>query len=80
MLGECADDRPAGELGNHSWFVHLRVEGLDAYHAEVASRGASVIAGPADKPWGLREFVVRTPDGHRIVFAESIERLAPESA
>lgn len=72
MLGECTDDKPAGELGNHSWFAWLRVEGLDDYHQEIASRGAEVIARPADKPWGLREFVIRTPDGHRIVFGEPI--------
>ena len=72
MLGECADERPAGETGNHSWFVRLMVEGLDEYHREIASRGAEVIAEPADKRWGLREFVIRTPDGHRIMFAEPI--------
>jgi hypothetical protein len=22
MLGECADERPAGELGNHSYFAY----------------------------------------------------------
>jgi len=31
-----------------------------------------VIAEPAAKRWGLREFVIRTPDGHRIMFAEPI--------
>jgi predicted enzyme related to lactoylglutathione lyase len=72
MLGECADERPAGETGNHSWFVRLMVEGLDEYHREIASRGAEVIAEPADKRWGLREFVIRTPDGHRIMFSEPI--------
>jgi hypothetical protein len=25
-----------------------------------------------DKPWGLREFGLTTPDGHRIVCGESI--------
>jgi hypothetical protein len=27
-----------------------------------------------DKPWGLREFGVMTPDGHRICFAQEIGR------
>ena len=66
MLGECADDRAASELENHSWFAYLYVEGLDDYHAEIAARGAEITAPPADKPWGLREFAMRTPDGHRI--------------
>jgi len=72
MLGECADEIAAGQTGNHSWFVRLTVEGLDEYHREIASRGAEVIAEPADKRWGLREFVIRTPDGHRIMFSEPV--------
>lgn len=70
MLGECRDAVPAAELGDHSWFVHLLVEGIDELHAEVAARGAEILSRPADRPWGLREFVLRTPDGHRIVFGE----------
>jgi catechol 2,3-dioxygenase-like lactoylglutathione lyase family enzyme len=72
MLGECADEIAATETGNHSWFVRLIIEGLDEYHRVISSRGAEVIADPADKRWGLREFVIRTPDGHRIMFAEPI--------
>jgi predicted enzyme related to lactoylglutathione lyase len=72
MLGECADEIAATETGNHSWFVRLMIEDLDEYHRVISSRGAEVIAEPADKRWGLREFVIRTPDGHRIMFAEPI--------
>jgi hypothetical protein len=25
-----------------------------------------------DKPWGMREFAIVTPDGHRIVFGEEM--------
>jgi len=28
--------------------------------------------GLADKPWGMREFGVRTPDGHRIMFGQEL--------
>jgi uncharacterized glyoxalase superfamily protein PhnB len=72
MLGECRDAMPGGELGDHSYFVHLLVEGVDALHEEVAARGADVLFGPKDQPWGLREFGIRTPDGHRMVFGEGI--------
>jgi uncharacterized glyoxalase superfamily protein PhnB len=70
MLGECADEKPASELGDHSYFVYLTVKGLDQFHHEVSARGAEVTSAPADKPWGLREFGLRTPDGHRIMFGE----------
>ncbi|HET6763074.1 MAG TPA: VOC family protein, partial [Longimicrobiaceae bacterium] len=72
MLGECRDATPAAELGDHSWFVYLNVEGVDELHAEVAARGAEILSPPATKPWGLREFSLRTPDGHRIAFGEPV--------
>jgi predicted enzyme related to lactoylglutathione lyase len=72
MLGECADATPAGELGDHSWYVYLTVDGVDELHQEVAARGAEILSRPASKPWGLREFTLRTPDGHRIAFGEPV--------
>ncbi len=72
MLGECPDEKPASELGDHSYFVYLTVEGLDQLHKELSARGAEVISGPENEPWGLREFSIRTPDGHRIRFGEPI--------
>lgn len=72
MLGECPDEKPAGELGNHSYFVYLTVEGLDQLYRELSSRGVSEISAPENKSWGLREFRIRTPDGHRITFGEPV--------
>jgi len=45
---------------------------LDQLHQELSARGAQVIAEPENEPWGLREFSLRTPDGHRIRFGEPI--------
>src|SRR5215212_8066676 len=56
MLGECRDATPAGELGDHSWFVYLTVEEVDRLHGEVVRAGAEILSVPATKPWGLREF------------------------
>ena len=72
MLGECPDERPASELGNHSYVAHVLVEGVDQLYAEFAARGAEMPAPPTTEPWGLREFGVRTVDGHRIRFAEVV--------
>jgi len=74
-LGECPDEKPASELGDHAYFVYLTVEGLDQLHQEIRARcgGAQVIPAISeveDEPWGMREFSVRTPDGHRIRFGE----------
>lgn len=72
MLGECIGERPAGELGNHSWFAHWNVEGVDELYREFVAKGAVISSPPANKPWGLREFGLTTPDGHRIVCGETI--------
>ncbi len=72
MLGECPDEQPAGELANHSWFAYITVEGVDALHEELAARGAPILSPPVTEPWGMREFGIRTPDGHRIRFGEPL--------
>ena len=72
MLGECRDERPASELGDHSYFAYWNIEGIDEFYREIAGRGALVTSQPSNKPWGLREFTLRTPDGHRITCGELI--------
>ena len=72
MLGECTDALWARETGDHSYFCYVLVENLDEIFSEFKSNGAELTSAPTDKPWGLREFVVSTPDGHRIVFGQQI--------
>jgi len=45
---------------------------VDELFREFVAKGAIVSSEPTDKPWGLREFGLRTPDGHRIVCGEMI--------
>ncbi len=73
MLGECPCDRPAGELGSHGYFGYLRVDDVDGYYKRVKDNGASLLSEVADKPWGMREFGVKTPDGHRIMIGQTIQ-------
>ena len=72
MLGECPNEKPASELGDHSYVAYWHLEGVDQFYNEVTARGALVSSAPDDKPWGLREFGLRTPDGHRITCGELI--------
>ena len=72
MLGECPEALPAAELGDHSYVGYLLVEGVDELHRELAGRGATDLSPPRDEPWGLREFSVRTPDGHGFTFGEPL--------
>ena len=74
MLGECVDERPAGELANHSYFAYWNIDQVDEFYEEIVARGALVSSRPSNKPWGLREFSLSTPDGHRITCGQLIRR------
>jgi catechol 2,3-dioxygenase-like lactoylglutathione lyase family enzyme len=41
---------------------------VDGLHAAYAARGADVGPAPRNQPWGLREFELRDPDGHLLIF------------
>src|SRR5688572_5215168 len=72
MLGECPDAMPAHETGDHSYFVYVTVEGINELYAEFVGNGASPTQAPTDEPWGMREFAIRTPEGHRIKFGQEL--------
>jgi catechol 2,3-dioxygenase-like lactoylglutathione lyase family enzyme len=71
-LGHCPDAVPMSRAPDHSWFAYLHVRDAADLYAEAVSNGVEIWHPLADKPWGMREFAVATPDGHRIVFGESI--------
>jgi len=72
MLGECADALPPSELGDHSYFGYITVSDVDALYKEYAGRDIEFTQHVASKPWGMREFGVRTCDGHRIMFGQEL--------
>ena len=71
-IGECPDAIPPRDLGDHQYFAYVELDDVDAYHAEIAGPGVDIIHPPEDRPWGMREMAVRTPDGHRIMFATEL--------
>jgi catechol 2,3-dioxygenase-like lactoylglutathione lyase family enzyme len=71
-LGACADALPATELGDHSYVAYVSVEDVDGLYAEFVSRGARIRLPPETKPWGMREFGLQTPDGHRMTFGAPV--------
>lgn len=72
MLGECTDAIPPGDLGDHSWYGYVTVSDAVALFSEYQASGAEFAQALADKPWGMREFCVRTIDGHRIMFGQEL--------
>jgi len=73
MLGHCPDEHPVRETGEHSYFAYVNCVGIDELYTDYQHRGAVIFQPIADKPWGIREFGVATPEGHRMMFGEDIE-------
>lgn len=72
MAGHCPDSTPAHELGDHSYFAYIVINDADQYFAEISARGAELTKPLKSEPWGMREFGIRTNDGHRIMFGQEI--------
>lgn len=70
MLGECRDARPPAELGDHSYFGYLRVDDAAGFYDELKAKGVETLSPLSDKPWGMREFGLRTPEGHRLTIGQ----------
>jgi len=56
------DNKGAGQ------FTYIKVEDVDAYYQNLLDKGLNPSSEPRDWPWGNREFVIRDPDGYKLVF------------
>jgi uncharacterized glyoxalase superfamily protein PhnB len=72
MVGDCRGEVSARATGNHSLFAYVNCEDIDDLYRRYQACGVQFRQIIADKPWGLREFEVETPEGHRIIFGETI--------
>ncbi|MEI7985068.1 MAG: VOC family protein [Armatimonadota bacterium] len=70
MIGDCPGIKSAGEVGDHSYFAYINVDHVDELYSEIVGKGAEPVSTVSTKPWGLREFGIKTPDGHRIMFGQ----------
>lgn len=55
-------DPSAADFGSvwMSWWV----ENVDAAHEECKKAKVEIVRPPVNEPWGVREFLIRHPDGH----------------
>lgn len=66
--------RAASPSVHETTAMYIGVTGVDELHAHCVAQGANVVMGLAEHPWGLRDFVVEVPGGHKLAFGE---RIAP---
>jgi predicted enzyme related to lactoylglutathione lyase len=57
---------------NATTAAYIGVTGVDDLHDQCAALGAPIVTALADHPWGLRDFVVEMPGGHRLALGERI--------
>lgn len=72
MLGQCPDEVPASETGNHSYFAYWHVDEAEGLYKEWTANGVEMTKPLRDEPWRMREFGIRTIDGHRISIGEEL--------
>jgi uncharacterized glyoxalase superfamily protein PhnB len=48
------------------------VDDADAWHRRVVDAGAEIVKPIRDEPWQMREFGLRTVDGHRIMIGHEL--------
>ena len=66
---EKSEFKKEAKLGNKGagQFLYLSVENVDEFHKYLRSKGLKPSSEPRDWPWGNREFVIRDPDGYKLV-------------
>jgi uncharacterized glyoxalase superfamily protein PhnB len=52
--------------------VAVVVDDVDSCHDELRARGADIVEPLADRPYGMRDFNARTPDGHLLIFSQPL--------
>ena len=50
--------------------AYIWVDDVDALAAELKTRGADILEGPVQRPYGRREIIVRDPNGFRLAFGQ----------
>lgn len=49
-------------------YINISVDEIDELYSELVAKGLKPSGEPKDWPWGNREFVLRDPDGYKLVF------------
>jgi len=53
-------------------FVYIAVDSVDEFYEYIKGRGLEPKYDPRDWSWGNREFMLRDPDGYKLVFFQKL--------
>jgi uncharacterized glyoxalase superfamily protein PhnB len=79
IVADTTSGRSAPSAGGgvtHS--IMIRVADVAAHHERVQALGVTVLAAPADHPYGERQYSVEDLAGHRWTFTQTIADVEPE--
>ena len=77
-LSMASDERPNPRtLGRSSHALVVLVDDVDAHCERARARGATIVAEPEDKPWGLRQYTASDPEGHLWEFSQFLREAPP---
>lgn len=79
MAGKSPLSISARWIGDHSYFAYLVVDNVKEYYDQVVKNGAEITKKLTLEQWGMREFCLRTVDGHRIMIGQEIEKKGPNA-
>jgi uncharacterized glyoxalase superfamily protein PhnB len=49
-------------------FLNIKVDDVEGFHKDMLSAGMEPVSEPQVRPSGNREFVLRDPDGYKLLF------------
>jgi len=60
-------DEAQAEMKGAGLFINISVDNVDEAYTSLVAAGLHPSSEPRDWPWGNREFVIRDPDGYKLV-------------
>jgi catechol 2,3-dioxygenase-like lactoylglutathione lyase family enzyme len=54
-------------------FLYISVDHVDEFYEGLLAKGLKPSSEPRDWPWGNREFIIRDPDGYKLVFFQKLQ-------
>jgi catechol 2,3-dioxygenase-like lactoylglutathione lyase family enzyme len=66
MAGEWRGRTPDG------YFAYIEMDDIEAYYKRLISAKAEILKELVSEPWGMKECLIRTSDGHKIMFGQDL--------
>jgi uncharacterized glyoxalase superfamily protein PhnB len=78
MLSRARGFRIPAELGHGTQYLTVFVDDVDAHHARSRAEGARIVEELNETVYGERQYAVEDLEGHRWLFSQHAQDLAPE--